>query len=49
MTRDAYYLARLLVAIAACCLLALALWPETRCAGCGADINRDRAFLGIGR
>ena len=45
----ARYLATLLTALAAACLLALALWPDGGCRGCGADINRDRALLGVGR
>jgi hypothetical protein len=46
---DAHYLARLLLALAAICLLALTLYPDAGCRGCGADVVRDRVFLGVGR
>lgn len=46
---DATVLARLLLALAALCLLALRLYPDGGCRGCGADVNRERVLLGTGR
>jgi hypothetical protein len=45
---DARYLARLLLALVACCLLALSLYQDAP-RGSVADIVRDRIFLGLGR
>ena len=45
MTPDARYLATLLLALAACCLLALALWADLGCSACGPDVTRDGVLL----
>jgi hypothetical protein len=48
MTRDAHFLARLLLALAAACLLALSLWASEPPVS-GSDLVRDRVFLGSPR
>jgi hypothetical protein len=44
MTPDARYLARLLVALAACCLLALSLYQDAPRVS-GSDLLRDAVLL----